>query len=180
SLDDLKAQTAAIVDDVKELHASLDGVEIPNLFDHRAASPVFNIFYTNANNIHSFAFGHPITGLIDPMVCDGYWLMFEPLPPGPHVLHFGGSYSNAFFTPTDVLDYITVVAIPFPERIQKLIATLKVSNLSQRLHRSLLKELIQANKDFERNRVSEGVEELREFQKKVRQEVADSALAEQL
>jgi hypothetical protein len=109
SVEELRQQAAAIIDDTKELHATLDGTDIPNLFDHRAISPVFNVLYTNADNIHTVAFGHPVTGLIDPMVCDGYWLMIAPLPLGPHTLHFGGSFSNAFFIPNETVDYITVV-----------------------------------------------------------------------
>lgn len=66
------------------LHASVNGVAIPNLSSHREVSPVFDIALP-ADNI----FGAP-EGTYTPSVSDGYWIMLEPLAPGNHVIRFGG------------------------------------------------------------------------------------------
>jgi hypothetical protein len=58
-----------------------------------------------------------------------------------------------------------------------LIASVKASNLPQKRQHDLLEELKEAGKEFARNHLRQGVEEVREFQDKVRKEVDDPALA---
>jgi hypothetical protein len=165
SIEQLRDQTAGYVNATTNLYANLDGIDLTNLYSHRASSPVFNFFYTNADNLQSWAFGgKPITGLIDPAVCDGYWLMLEPLPPGQHVLRFGGAVSIAVTT-SDVVDYITVLPMPLPDRVQQLISSVTASNLSQSRKQVLLAPLRAAKLSFERNRTPLGISFLVRFQR---------------
>ena len=82
-----RARLTTFVGNTTELHASLDGVVIPELelFCHRELSPVFDI-PLGWDNI----FGAP-AGVYTPSVCDGSWRMLEPLGPGTHTINFGGT-----------------------------------------------------------------------------------------
>ncbi|MEJ7605383.1 MAG: hypothetical protein WKF37_03755 [Bryobacteraceae bacterium] len=85
SVADMRARLATFVGNTTELHASIDGVNIPNLFSHREVSPVFDITL-GPDNI----FAAP-PRVYTPSVSDGYWLMLEPLPSGNHTIRFGGT-----------------------------------------------------------------------------------------
>jgi hypothetical protein len=96
TVEQLRDELAGILTNVTALHCRIDGVAVSNLFAHRAISPVFTQNFTNADNLKTFQYGHVVTGLIDPVVSDGYWVMLEPLPVGQHVLEFGGAWSGYF------------------------------------------------------------------------------------
>jgi hypothetical protein len=93
SLKDFLTEGAvSVIDQVSELHASLDNNDIPILNSYRGTS-----------NMYSFA-GDPSMTVLDPCitgsqqkaVSDGYWLLLAPLSPGHHFLQFGGSvFGNA-------------------------------------------------------------------------------------
>ncbi len=172
---------AGSLDALVEQHASIDGVSVPNLFDHRVTLPPFGVNFTNPDNLFSWFYGHPYTGLDDPIASDGYALMIRPLPVGRHVINYGVTFIPPNYT-TDVTDIITVVAIPLSHRIQDLISTVEGSSLPRHRKHELLSELREAAKDFERNHAHSGIEEVQEFQKKVRHEISrtDPALATQL
>jgi hypothetical protein len=180
TVEQLRDAAAAYINTTVELHVSIDGVPVQNLFGHRAVSPVFSFEFLNPDNTKTFAYGHPIVGLIDPIVSDGYWFMINPLPLGPHVINFGGRTGFGFAT--DITDFITVVPVPLMQQVTELASLLEASNLPQKRKQALLDELNTAAKDFGRNHLLKGVEDLREFQKKVRREVGrfDQALADQL
>jgi hypothetical protein len=182
SVEKLRDQAAGIVDDPIELHATIDGVEVPNLLEHRAISPVLSIFYDSPDNFHSFAFGYPITGLIDPAIADGYWLMVEPLPPGVHTLHFGGRLRNYPFIPADIIDHLTVVPSALPEQVSALIQRVTSSASPTKHRQSLLATLEAAKGSFQATNWFPGVNQLHAFQNKVRAQVrpGDPALAEEL
>jgi len=76
------------MDDVSELHFSLDGVPLANPFDYREESPVFTLSIP-PGSVYTECCGLA-AGDRDPAVSDGYWVMLEPLSPGPHLLEFGG------------------------------------------------------------------------------------------
>jgi hypothetical protein len=181
SVPELRDQAKAVVDVATDLHADIDGVEITNILEHRTVSPVFSLLYTNADNLHTVAFPHPITGLIDPMVCDGYWLMLEPLPPGPHVLRFGGTFPGLFF-PADVVDYITVVPISPSETLAELKTAVTGAQLSPTRCQPLLVSLDAAKVSFESENYVAGINQLRAFQNKVRAQLSstDGAFAAKL
>jgi hypothetical protein len=183
SVEELRDQAAGIVDDPEELHASIDGIEVSDLLEHRAISPVLSFFYDSADNFQTFAFGgQPITGLIDPVIADGYWLMIEPLALGVHTLHFGGTFRNITFVPSDIVDVITVVPIPLTQRVDDLISIIQEAVLSPVRAQALVASLKAAKASFASENWQSGINQLRAFQNKVRAQVGrtDQTLADSL
>jgi hypothetical protein len=180
SVPELREEIAAIISNPKELHASVDGIEIPNLFTRRAVSPVFNVTLTNADNFLSYNYGRPVVGLIDPEVSDGYWLMLEPLPPGLHVLRYGGSFSNDLFYPSSIIANITVEPVPLAEWLSDFRVGIEQSSLSVRTQAPLLRKLRRAERFFEHNHPRSGITSLRHLERDLRRRVArnNSALAD--
>ncbi len=105
--DEQQARLEEFVQSVTELHATVNGMSIPNLFSHREISPVFDLTLA-ADNI----FGAP-AGTYSPSTSDGYWLMLEPLGPGNHVINFGGSSTGGGGLGEFSLD-ITYAPVPEP------------------------------------------------------------------
>lgn len=97
------------------LQATLDGVPIPNVADHRetVGAPGFPMTLPPDNLLESFGFTFP-GGVVDPTVSDGWWLMLEPLPPGPHVLTFTGTYGDPINFTLSIRYNILVEAVPEP------------------------------------------------------------------
>jgi hypothetical protein len=183
SVEELRDQAAGIVDNPIELHASIDGIEVPNLLEHRAISPVFSFFYEIADNFHTWAFnGQPITGVVDPVIADGYWLMVEPLPPGVHTIHYGGTLRNATFVPSDIIAHISVAPTPLSEQVSALIDRVGSSVFLRKDRQSLLSSLQAARASFEATHRAAGLNQLQAFQNKVRAEVrrSDQTLADDL
>jgi len=105
----VRAEVNALADLIDELHASIDGVPVPNLFDYREESPAFEYFAAPNNVI-----GVP-TGNSGIAVADGYWLMLAPIPAGEtHVINFGGGVSE-FDYRVDVT--ATITAVPEPSSL---------------------------------------------------------------
>src|SRR6185503_14984787 len=109
-----------LIDTASELHLRIDGIAKTNLFDLRAVSPVFSLNILSPDNSLSFFYGHPVTGLIDPVVADGYWAMAEPLGIGAHALEFGGTYGSPFSYSYERTDIITVAPASTLELIENL------------------------------------------------------------
>ncbi len=107
SLAELRDAAAGVVDLMTNLHATVDYVSV-EVAPHRVLSPVFSFDFQTADNLDSFIYGHPVMGLVDPIVSDGYWMMVEPLPVGNHVITFGGSIGPPYNSTKDITDYITV------------------------------------------------------------------------
>lgn len=102
----VRAEVNGLADLIDELHASIDGVPVPNLFDYREESPAFEYFAAPNNVI-----GVP-TGDSGIAVADGYWLMLAPIPVGEtHTINFGGAVT-AFDFRIDVTSTITSVPEP--------------------------------------------------------------------
>ena len=117
-------EVEALVDgtiDPDLLFASVDGVEILNLEQHRERSPIDFTFTPSTASA-----GFP-PGTYTDANADGYWVMLEPLDVGTHTIHFGGT-SVEFTGPdpvvsvpsfsVEVTDNVTVVdgstVIPLP------------------------------------------------------------------
>jgi YD repeat-containing protein len=81
---------------ITELHASLDGVPIPNLFSHVETALSFLL------TVAPGSFDPPGPGVYE-AAAGGIWLMLEPLSPGKHTLVFGGSFSF----PADDFEFTT-------------------------------------------------------------------------
>jgi hypothetical protein len=88
----LRSIAKSWIDPVDLLEAEVDGVTLQDLFSYRAAPPgAFPITIPELNVV-----GLP-AGAYAPHVCDGYWLMVEPLKAGQHTIHFkagGGNYDQ--------------------------------------------------------------------------------------
>jgi len=65
------------------LQATVDGVNIKQLNNYRATSPLFNFTISPHN-----AFGVPAGPTHG--IADGFWVFLKPLTPGKHELHFSG------------------------------------------------------------------------------------------
>ena len=68
-----------------DLFAEIDGVPLTHLARYRVTSQLFRFKADPALTV----FDPCITGTRQRGVAVGYWLLLEPLPPGPHTLHFG-------------------------------------------------------------------------------------------
>jgi len=108
SIQQMKQIAAQSQDNPLELHASVDGVLVPALRTH---SEVFSFTVPATGNVLQFL-GLTIPGAnwpsatVFPAVSDGHWVMVEPLPPGNHLLKFGGISNNGFTV--DVTYHLTI------------------------------------------------------------------------
>ncbi len=71
------------IDQATDLQASVDGVNINNINNLRAQSPVFKLKIPKDN-----VFGSPPGTFI--AVADGYWVALKPLTVGEHTIKFAG------------------------------------------------------------------------------------------
>ncbi|CAN5594264.1 hypothetical protein BH18THE1_BH18THE1_04620 [soil metagenome] len=67
------------------LIASIDGYAIKNIDSYRVTSGLFNVTFPKDN---VFGIGNIAPNTHSQAVSDGWFIMLEPLKPGPHVLHF--------------------------------------------------------------------------------------------
>lgn len=87
----LREAVASVVDNITGLHATIDGVALTNLLDHRTETPVYSVFYPTNDNIITVLLRQPFEGLDDPVVGGGYPLMLAPLPVGVHDFRTGAA-----------------------------------------------------------------------------------------
>jgi len=85
SLKDFLTETAKTFDDnfITDLEVEVDGVPLRNLFRYRATSDLFYF----AEDPSIIALDPCFTGLPQPFVADGYWIMLAPLSVGNHTIH---------------------------------------------------------------------------------------------
>lgn len=74
----------AIIDLVTQLEVVVDGQPLNDLFSYRATSRLFT-FTADPSLV---AFDSCVTGTPQVGVTDGYWILLNPLPPGPHTVFF--------------------------------------------------------------------------------------------
>jgi len=97
------------------LYATVDGVAATNLHQYRATSAPFSFNFQHADNHYTDFYPHPVIGLVDPVITDGYWFLIEPLPLGTHVLHTGGTFRGLpGLFPHEIVANITVLATNRP------------------------------------------------------------------
>src|SRR6266480_411010 len=77
---------AAVIDAVTQLEVVVDGQPLNEVFSYRAASRLFT-FTADPSLV---AFDPCVTGTSQFGVTDGYWILLNPLPPGPHTIFFRG------------------------------------------------------------------------------------------
>jgi hypothetical protein len=80
-----RANAKFFADHIINLFATIDGVNIANLSSYRIASPQFTFTAPTP-----WLYG--ATGGTNTSVGDGYYLMFHPLSPGAHTLHYKGEF----------------------------------------------------------------------------------------
>ena len=73
------------IDTAFVLEASVDGENIRNLHDYRAESPLFSV-HAPAETSRPAGGGLPALTGETKGVSDGYWLLLEPFPVGPHTI----------------------------------------------------------------------------------------------
>jgi hypothetical protein len=178
----LREGAAAFIDSTVALQVTIDGLTVPDLFAHRAVSPVFSFNFDFPDNLESYLLGDAIVTLDDPIVSDGFWLMVAPLSPGTHVIKFGGGYGSPFDFSLSITDTITVVATPLAERVAGLLALVNAAKFPKHLEQELSRELKDTAKDFDQEDWHEGIEKLEQFEQKVQREVVagNPDLAKQL
>jgi hypothetical protein len=80
----LQACARAQMDHANVLEASVDGVELQNLYAYRVHSPSFNLLDV-AGNAENMPAG------LNRAASDGYWILLHALTPGYHTIHFHGA-----------------------------------------------------------------------------------------
>ncbi len=94
---ELRDCAKSMQDSVSGVHASLDGIKIPNLEKYRIQTVLFN-FTLPQNNILN------LTSQTTESVSDGNWLFLKPLPAGIHELTVKGDINSTSST-TDFRGY---------------------------------------------------------------------------
>jgi hypothetical protein len=121
--------------------------------------------------VHTWAFGHEITGLIDPIVADGYWVMMEPLPPGRHLLRIDSYLSEGGYG-VHLADTIDVTPVPLSQWLAEFTTSIEMSTVSASTKRVLLRKLAVATESFGRSRHQAGIAHLRTLEHMIRARLA--------
>ena len=95
------------VDDPALLKVTVDGRELKNLEDYRAASDAFELTDTDLIDTLGGEISHPNLA-----VADGYWVMLNPLKPGEHTIRIQSAIDQGPFagTASDVTYHVKVKA----------------------------------------------------------------------
>ena len=99
---EFRACAKFVTDHVKNLRATVDGVDIQNLLNYRVQSPLFYFVPMPDNNLLQFYGYMAPAGTTSPLVSDGVFLMLSPLSRGAHTIHFEGEL--VLTTPQDPFD----------------------------------------------------------------------------
>jgi len=159
-----------VVTNITELHASIDGVPVPNLREHRVISPVYSLEFTDPDNLYTYFIGQHVLGVIEPAVADGYYLMLEPLTVGVHVITFSSSTPPPIDSSFDITYTITVVEVPVTDWVEDMLAVVEQAPLGERDR--LMQPLLRAHKAFAGGKTKPGMNHLRGFQRLVERRVA--------
>jgi hypothetical protein len=79
----LKERAKRSMDQVKYLEASVDGIQLKNLYDYRIQSTYYDLIFPT----------DPVYDVKPGLTCsivNGYFVFLKPLPPGDHEIHFAG------------------------------------------------------------------------------------------
>jgi hypothetical protein len=81
----VRSQTTCVIG--SDLHAEIDGAPVNAPSQYLEESPLFTIHFPT-DNIFGFTTNDIPALTLDPSVDTGYYLYLNPLPPGPHTIHF--------------------------------------------------------------------------------------------
>jgi hypothetical protein len=155
------------------------GRPLTNLFRHREISPEFALWMPPTNNLFQY-FGVELAGVFDPCVSDGFWLMLAPLPAGSHRLDFEASVGPPSNFRLQVTYQIAVRPTDVRLALTSLITRVTTAGLAPERVAPLVASLQSAQKSFASGALRTGINHLRVFQNKVRAQVADKILADDL
>jgi len=100
----LRACTDSFIALATGVFAQLDGHAVQNVMGRfRTRSPFFTFGPLPESNV----LGVP-AGSISPSVGDGFYLLVAPLTPGPHTLHFGGTFGAPINFTLDITYHLNV------------------------------------------------------------------------
>ena len=107
--DELRDEATRSQDSAVDLYVILDGEEIPHPERYRAGPSELGYDLPPIGmNVYNCLGVTDCGGTVDPSFSDGYWMMFEPLPPGEHTLHFGGRVTYPGDYTSDITYHLTV------------------------------------------------------------------------
>ncbi len=177
TIPDMRLQIDAVIGNNIELRASVDGLEIGNLSAHRYTAPEFSYIFPHNDNTLSFFYHKAISGLVDPIIADGYWVLLEPLSPGPHSLYTRGT--NAYHFPHEVICNVQVEPVPLEQWADALKAWVTSADLRSAKKRALVGKINSVRALVRRQKVRAAVGKLRSFQTIIERRVrhSDPALA---
>jgi hypothetical protein len=76
------------------MYATIDGDDMGDPVDYRVRALEFSVTLPDGNLFQAYEI--PIKGLVEDLYGGGYWMLFEPLPPGSHTITFGGVFPDGF------------------------------------------------------------------------------------
>jgi hypothetical protein len=106
TIEQIRAFNDASIDSVVGAFATIDGKAVSNVASHRAQDPEPKGFTVNlpAGNVFGVDAGsYPKSAI------DGIFVMAQPLTPGEHTIHFGGTIAAAGNFTLDVTYHVNVV-----------------------------------------------------------------------
>lgn len=107
----LKDRAKRSMDKVIHLEASVDGIQLKNLYDYRIQSTYFDLFFPK----------DPVYDVKSGLTCsvvNGYFVFLKPFSPGNHKIHFAG---ELLISDDKVKDQLTTdpVFLPFHNKIKE-------------------------------------------------------------
>ena len=78
------------------LFATVDGQSVTGITSYRQKSPSSAVVLPASNVFQPLSPGYQDGVVIEDQVSDGYWIMVSPLPPGDHIIAFGGKNEAGF------------------------------------------------------------------------------------
>lgn len=100
-----RSQTACIVG--AQIAAEIDGAPVSNPAQYLVESPLFTV-HLPPNNAYGITASDAPDLTLDPAVERGYFLFLNPLPPGPHTIHFSSAPGSSCAVTQDVTYQLTV------------------------------------------------------------------------
>jgi len=184
TVEELRDSVRSIIDGITGVRATVDGQVFENLLSYRTQTPVFSVNFPSSDNIYTFILGHPLEGLVDPMVGDGYLLMLKPLSPGLHDFRTGYTVGdpNGFSVERHFQIYSLTLRERLANETEQLAAIVNESSLPLNRKPPLLASLNAAQTSFTSENLEAGANQLRALQNKLRAQTGriDPALATQL
>lgn len=89
TVEGLRAIGKEFANHVTELEAVVDGTALQGLFNFRFHSPS-SFYFTSVDFLGTIGYPAGLDGVPHESYAEGFWVMLEPLPPGDHVIRFGG------------------------------------------------------------------------------------------